>query len=351
MKSIQNILYRWLRSLERYTKTDMVYLFRGGAWSVVGQGASVLASLLLAIVVSHFVSKDTYGIYKYILSVVTLISLLSLNSLGSAVFQSAAQGFNNALIKGFWLNIRWSVGIFVATVGVAGYYFFVGNTTLAIGVLIGGSFSPLLASAGLFSPFLGGKKDFFRLTTYGITDNVIPIILLIGVILFTQNPIALVATYFVSNTLAGLYFYRRTLLVYQAQLGAEDTTLLSYSKHLSLMNIAGSIANNIDQILLFHFVGAAQLAVYNFATAIPDVAKGPVKNIDGMLQARFVARSGREIQSSMNNKLLWYFLFGVGITLVYVAAAPYIFALLFPTYTDAVWYSQLYMLWIIPVAF
>src|ERR1700683_4653793 len=94
---LQSSLTRVLRWSEKYTKTDMVYLARGGFLSLFGQGMGLVASLGLAIAVSHFVSKESYGIYKYAISVVTILSLFSLNNIGSAVFQSAAQGFDGAL--------------------------------------------------------------------------------------------------------------------------------------------------------------------------------------------------------------------------------------------------------------
>lgn len=341
---IQNLVVRLLRWSERYTKTDMTYLARGGSWSLLGQGMNVFASLALAVAVSHFVSKESYGIYKYALSLVTILSLFSLNNIGGAVFQSAAQGYDGALLRAFWDNIRWSVLIFIGTFVLGGYYFFVGNTTLAIGILVGGSLSPFLASVSLFSSFLGGKKDFYRQTMYGIFDSVIPIAIFISVILLTQNPLALIITYFITNTLAGWYFYRRTIRVYHASMHLHDEDMLRYSKHLSVMGIIGGISDNLDQILLFHFVGAAQLAIYNFATAIPDQVKGPLKALDLMVQARFATRSSQEIKSRMMHKIVLLSIFYFAFTVLYIAVAPLIYAIFFPNYTDATFYSQIYAL-------
>ncbi len=342
---------QFLHWSEKFTKTDMTYLARGGFLSLLGQGANVLASLGLAIAVSHFVPKESYGIYKYVISIVSILSLFSLNSIGSAVFQSAAEGFDGALRKAFWDNIRWSVLIFLGTFALGGYYFLLGNTTLAIGVLIGGSLSPFLASVSLFNSFLGGKKDFYRQAIYGIFDSIIPIGIFIGVIFLTQNPLVLVFTYFVTNTLAGWYFYQRTITIYQASMHLHDQSMLGYSKHLSVMGIISGIASNLDQILLFHFVGAVQLAIYNFATAIPDQVKGPAKTLDRMLQARYVGRSEREIDSSVGNKVLWYFIFSASITFIYIAAAPYVYKIFFPQYLSAVFYSQIYALGILAISF
>jgi O-antigen/teichoic acid export membrane protein len=198
---------------------------------------------------------------------------------------------------------------------------------------------------------LAGKKDFMHQTLFSIGDNLIPIGLMIGIVLLTSNPLALVAVYFVSNTIAALYFYRRTKIMYAQSAQKHDETMLRYSKHLSVMGIMGGIAENIDQILLFHFVGGVQLAVYNFAIAIPNQMRTPIKNIDAMLQARFVHRTAEEIRSGIRNKISWYFISAVMLTAAYFFIAPYLFKFLFPQYLEAVRYSQIYVLWIIALAF
>lgn len=340
-----------LRWSEKYTKTDMVYLASGGFLSLVSQVTALGGALALAIMVSRYVPKTSYGEYKYILSIIALLSSFSLNGIGGAVLQSAAQGFDSALQKGFWANLRWSFVIFTGALVMALYYFWAGNATLAAGILIGGSLSPFIASASLFSPFLAGKKNFLYQTLFSIGDNLIPIGLMILTVMLTANPLALVAVYFVSNTLVALYFYRRAQIMYAESVRKHDETMLRYSKHLSIMGIVGGIAENIDQILLFHFVGGAQLAIYNFAIAIPNQMRTPIKNIDAMLQARFVNRTTKEIRGSMRNKIFWYFTSTATLAVAYFFIAPYLFTFLFPQYLEAVRYSQLYILWIVALAF
>lgn len=351
MFALKSRLISVLRWSEKYTKTDMVYLASGGSLGLISQVTVLAGALVLAIMVSHYVPKTSYGEYKYILSIIALLSSFSLNGIGGAVLQSAAQGFDGALQKGFLANLRWSFVIFIGALVLALYYFWVGNITLAVGMLIGGSLSPFLASAGLFSAFLAGKKDFVRQMLYGICDNLIPIGLMIGTVMLTSNPLALVAVYFVSNTLAALYFYRRTKIIYAQDTHRHDEGMLRYSKHLSAMGILGGIAENIDQILLFHYVGAAQLAIYNFAIAIPNQMKTPAKSIDAMLQARFVNRTTQDIQVGIKNKFLWYFIISAIMATLYIIVAPYLFRFLFPNYFGAVFLSQVYALWILTLTF
>jgi O-antigen/teichoic acid export membrane protein len=351
MSALKERIVKLLRSSERYTKTDMVYLASGTSYSFVGQGVGILATLGFAIAVNHLLPKEVYGTYKFVLSIVAILALFSLTGMSSAVFQAAAQGFDGALRKGFWENIRWSVGIFLGGLALAGYYFLNDNSTLAIGVLIGASLSPFIASSSLFGPFLGGKKDFYRQTLYGVLDTTLPILILIGVAFVTNDPLVLLATYFVTNAVAALFFFGRTLEVYHADQHRHDVGLLKYSKHLSAMGILSGVANNLDQVLLFHYLGATQVAIYNFAIALPEQMKGPMKNLNAMLQARFATHADDDIQRDMKNKMGWFLILSIVVVSSYVVLAPFVFRLLFPAYLESVWYSQIFALWILTLPF
>jgi len=338
-------LSRFLEWSGRYFKTDMRYLLSGSFWSVIAQLSITVISFFLAYIVSRYISKEAYGIYKYVLSTVALISVFSLNSLGTAVFQSTARGHDGALQEGFKINLRWSAFVFAGSLAFAVWYFAHGNTTLAIGMLVAGSLSPFLTSANLGSSFLGGKKDFFRQSIYfGSVGNGLPLLALIATIFVTKDPLWLILVYSVTNVATSLYFYKRTVARYRPDSEKKDTGMLSYAKHLSVIGILGGIAGNIDHVLLFQNVGSAELAIYVFAISIVDQAKGPLKNLDAMMQARFANHSNQSIRQGMGNKFLWLFFFiGISVT-AYILIVPYLFQYLFPAYIDAVPYSQIYVL-------
>ncbi len=351
MPSSQKPATRLFRLVEKYFKTDMHYLLSGSFWSTLAQLLSTLISLLLAFVVSRYLSKEAYGTYKYVLSAIALLSTFSLNDLGSAVFQSTARGYNGALRQGFWINIRWSALIFAGSLAMAVYYFADGNNTLAIGMLLAGCLAPFLSSANLAGSFLAGKKDFFRQSIYfGWLGNGLPLLVLTGTIFLTKNPLWLIIVYCVTNTATSLYFYVRTKTVYRPDSEEKDPGMLTYAKHLSAIGILGGIANSIDQVLLFHFVGAEKLATYVFSTSILDQAKGPLKNLDLMMQARFATHKNENIRKSMGNKFLWLTVSIVAFIAVYIFVAPFLYRILFPAYLEAVPYSQVYALSLLGLA-
>ncbi len=352
MQKIKQKIYHILRLSEKYTKTDMVYLASGGFWSVFAQVIGSFAVFGFAIIVARYLPKDVYGQYKYVIAIVALLSTFSLTGLGTSVFQSIARGFDGSLYEGFWKNLRWSALVFISAFALAVYYFLQGNTTLAFGVLIGGSLSPFLASANFAGAFLNAKKDFRHSALYfGIIKTLFSIGALTITIFLTHSPLILVAVYFISNTFVTFLLYRRVVHLYKPDASKTDTGMMTYGKHLSLMGILSGIAGHIDQILLFHFVGPIQVAIYSFAIAIPDQTKGPLKMFSTMVQAKFVNRPDTEIRAGMKNKMLWLALSSIAFIALYIFIAPYFYAFFFPNYMDAVFYSQIYVVYIFALCF
>lgn len=337
-------LFAYLRSLERYTKTDMVYLFSGLSWSAIGQTASSISALALSIVFSRFLPKEIYGNYKFVLAFVSVLGALSLNGLGTAVFQSAARGFSGALPEGFWVNLKWSALVFLSAFGFGAYYLLTGHAVIGIGILIGGCTSPFITSANLYGALLSGKKDFKRFTFYGLFNTVVPVLALIAVVFVSASTLAILLVYFFSNAIIGLVLYWRTCVHYRNEMHKRDSGTLTYAKHLSVIGILNTIAGNMDQLFLFHYVGAIEVAIYSFAIGVLDQSKGPLKMLDSMTQARFAAGETRSIRTSMRNKMLWLLISSVLFIGAYILAAPYIYRILFPTYMESVIYSQVYAL-------
>lgn len=346
------LLNKFLNWTTRTLRIDTYYLAHGTFWSTLSQIIITLSALALSMVMSRYVPKEVYGEYKFILSLVSTLSIFTLSGLGVSVLQSAARGFNSALPEGFRISLRWSITVWVGALGVAAYYFLHDNYRIAIGILIGGSLSPIIAATGLATNFLVAKKDFRTLAFHGsIPSTFLPAIALMLTALLSDNPLVFVIVYFVSNATIYSYIYWYTLRKYNPDTTVKDPGMISYAKHLSFMGILGGVAGNLDQILLFHFVGPVQLAIYNFAIGIPDQLKGPLKNLDSMLQARFANHLSENIRENMRTKSLLLLAFGIVSAVVYIPLAPYIFTILFPNYMEAVPYSQIYALHLLTLPF
>ena len=337
--------HRFLRWSEKYTKTDMVFISTTGWWASIAQIATALSSFGLALLVARFVTKTEYGQYVYILSLVSTLSIFSLTGIGGAVMQSVARGYDESLNDGFRLNMKWGVGVAIATLLLSTYYLINGNTVLSIAIFIAGMTTPLRTSFNLYSLYLNGKKDTMRSSIYvnGI-GNVVPMLFVAFAVIFLPTATYLVIFYAIGNLLTSAYLYKQTLKIHPITSHEHDPGLKRYGLHLSVANILNTAAGNLDNLLLFHYLGAVEVAIYNFAIALPNQTKEPLGAIGSMMTARFSEHSAKTIKESMRNKILWLTAGYVVIVAALLLIIPIFFHIFFPTYNSSIPYAQLYTL-------
>lgn len=329
--------------IERFFQTDISYIANGGFWLSFGQAYAAIIAFTLSIAFAHFIPKETYGVYKYILSTGGIISALSLTGLGTAVLQATSRGLEGVLNRAFKTSITWSiVPVLVSLIG-SGYYFFSNNTTLAISLLIVALCNPFIQSSFLYKFFLNGKQKFKTTSLYLISQNTISSGILLAIILLAPSPIYLTLAYFGSNAILGLYFYFSTQ-THHVENDLTDPDSITYGKHISLINVLDTIATHIDKIILFQIMGGTALAVYAFAIAIPEQLRAFFKIIPQLAIPKFSIQQKAIIQQTIFPKIGKIILVTIPIVLLYIITAPYIFKIFFPSYTESVIYSQVFSL-------
>jgi len=343
INKIKRKIYKLLHRSEKYTKTDMVYLAKGGFWLTSGQVISSIASFFLAIAFANLLPKEIYGEYKYILSVAALLSIPTLKGMETALVQAVSRGYEGSIIPAVKTKIKW--GAFGALAGLilAGYYFYQDNTTLTITFLIASVFIPFMDALNTYGAFLYGKKLFKESTQFDIAVKILATAAMIITIFFTNNISLIILTYFVSYTM--LYLFIFLLVIAKHKLNSlQHPQTLSYGKHLSLVMVLDTIADQLDKLLLWHFLGAVSLAVYSFATAPPIQIRKIFKNIVPLAFPKLAKRKIKEIKKTLPAKMLKFFIVLVPLVLIYILLAPYIYKLFFPQYIESVFYSQIFAL-------
>ncbi len=340
---MKNYFYNFLRKSERYFKTDMIYAAISGFWMSLGQGLSIATVLVSAVVFGYFLPKDVYGNYKFILSVVSILGSLSLAGMGTAVIQSVAAGKEGVLRDAVRTSLRWGIIPLAVALGLAGYYFYLGNMQLAISMAIAGVATPLINAYGLSNSLFAGRKDFKRSTLYAIFSQIITTGLLVLTAIFIHDAVTLVAVNFISAALIAVFLYAYVLKTFSPN-NVTDGEMIAYGKHVSYMNFFGTLANQLDKVLVFHWMGAVELAIYSFAIAIPEQLKGSYKNLFNIALPKMSSADPRLLRASVLDKFYRLTAITIAGVAAYYFLAPYIYHIFFPKYLDSVWYSQIYML-------
>lgn len=342
-KSAHEKAVRFLRWSEKYTKTDMVYLASGGFWLILGYVGQAAMGLVLAIALTRLLPKEVYGTYQFIISTCAIIGGLTLSGMGTALMRAVARGSEGSLHYAFRIQLMWSGGIILASGVTAFYYFLNGNAGLAIAFLLCGACMPLLSGFSLYRPYLEGKKLFRESTTLGMWRRPLPVIAMVIAMLLTKNPFVLVVTYFASQTLSMSLLYWLVIQKYPEP-AKSNSELLNYSKHLSIMNLVSLITNNADKMLVFHFLGAAPVAIYTLAQLPYTQINKMFSLVGNLVFPKFAKNDFETLQKTISHKITIFALATTGAVLVYIFVAPYIFKLLFPSYTEAILLSQVLIL-------
>ncbi len=340
-KNLRSRVYSLLRKSERFTKTDMVYLTKGSFWLFFSQGVASAGSFLLAIACAHFLPKEVYGDYKYIISISGIITTFTLTGLGTALTRAVARGYDGTFKKAISVSLKWSVFMVVGSLIGAGYYLFNNNYTLGISLIIIACISPLLKTVGLYGPYLSGKKDFKKSSLYNSVESITAAVAFFIAILFTDNVIALVAVFFGADLLTKSFFYFKIARGVTTD-APVDYTAFNFGKHISFINIWLNISAQVDKVLVYHYLGAAELAIYTFSTAIPKQVRSFVGMLAPLAMPKLAGRSLEELKESVPKKFLLSLLVLGPIVLAYIILAPYIYKIFFPQYMDSVFYSQIY---------
>jgi O-antigen/teichoic acid export membrane protein len=348
MSGLKSHLYRILRWSEKYTKTDMVYLAHGGFWINLGSVSVSLFSFFLYLAFARFLPQDIYGTYQYLLSLGTIVGAFTLTGMNSAITRAVARGYEGTVNASIPFQLRWGLLPLLGSCALGAYYFLHGNHTLGFGLILIGIFVPLNNALNSYGAWITGRKDFRSAFIFNLFTNLLFYPALILAAFFSKEALILLIANLLSQAVALAVGYRLAEKKYRPNTDV-DPDAFSFGGHLSIMGAFGTVVSQIDNVLTFHLLGANALAIYSFATALPDRIASLVKFIPSIALPKLATRDKAELRSSLWPKVLWALSASTIIALLYMLIARAFYTLFFPAYIASVPYSMLYALIIIPM--
>ena len=337
-----------LRWSEKYLQTDMVYVMHGGLWLLAGRIGLFLVFALMMVAFGNLLPQETYGIYQYVLAILGFLTVFSLPGLHTALIRSIARKKEGSLSLIVKTRLKWallgSIGMLVISV----WYFLQEQTLLGAAFAIGGLFLPLYTVLSVFDAYWNGKKRFDVKTKYELTVAFLAAIFIIPTLFFTNNILIILVVFFASYALFNGLFLWQTLK--KTENTEVDKEVIGLGKHISVMAAIISLAEYVDKIIVWMFLGPVQLAIYSFALqplqrlinlnpigplSMPKVSEKDVNTIqEGLMQKFFKG-------------LLITIPFGIGLALL----APVVYPIFFPQYGESVIYFQVLSLLIMMTPF
>lgn len=331
--------------LEKIIKTDVRYVAKGGFWFGFSHFVAGLLALASATAFANLLPKESYGIYRYGLSILSLLTLTALPGLDDSLTRSVARGFEGDFLKCLKTRMKWGILGSGLAVILALYYYLNGNTTLFILMLIIGIFIPFLDSPLVYNSFLAGRKNFKTSSLSSNISSFLTIGAVILTLLFTKNIFLIITAYLAASALSRIgtliFVYKK----YPPNSQREPGTI-NYGKKLSLINLLSNLAGFIDNLIVFNFLGAGDLAAYSFIKKAPDQIKVIPKFTAALSAPKFATQDidNPALKKDLLRKSFFFSLFLLIIALIYVGLAPFVFKIFFGPYKEYVFLSQIYAL-------
>lgn len=314
------------------------YILKNSFWWFTGKAGEIFISFAVLFAFASWLPKEEYGIYQFVIAAFTLFNIFTLPGINLVLIRSIAQKKEGSFEVAVKEKIKWGLIGSLFSFGTATFYFLKGNILLGTAFLIVGAFLPFEETFRVFISFWNGKKNFDLQAKYNIFSAGLSAIFLILIIYLTNNILIIIATFFISHTIFDWIFYKKTKK--QTSNNDKDPDMVSFGKHLTLINAIEIAANQLDKIIIWKFLGALQVAVYVFAQL-------PIQRLKAALPITALAlpklsenKINKERKYKIISNSLWMFLATIPLAIILALMAPLLYKFLFSQYVESIIYFQ-----------
>lgn len=263
------------------SKHERIKFFSDGAWISFRYGVVAGTGFILSILFARLAPKETYGMYQYIISIVSMVSIISLPGLVFASLKSVVAGEDGAVARSVKMSFLWSLigAIFLIIYGVIKIE--ADESDLGLSFVLSGILLPFFYSTASWYAYYYGRKIYRPVEIRLIVSSLV-LFLLLGIALFLKLGIIwLIAIFFGGTSLfTGLYFLHAKKKYAKNAIGEIR---FRFALAVTGQKFVLNAAENIPIILVGSIFGYA-------ATALYQVAYFPVATLSGYLGALLALR-------------------------------------------------------------
>jgi len=258
-------------------------IFTNSFWVSFRYVVIAVIGLAVSVAFAHLATKETFGQYQFILSIVAIFYVFSLTGLNIAALKSVSQGKSGSVSKAVRLSFLGSVFAIPFLVGYGIYILTVGNYSASVGwafVLLGLLF-PFLYASNTWYVHYEGRLLFRPVAIRTIASSAVTAILLFVGLWNHMSVFWLSVIWFFSTALFSWFFYWEVLREEKKFVQGKDELDVRYGLWVSFQKFVVSLTENIPTLAISFFIGFE--AVANFQIA--SVFVGAVSGLLGALTA------------------------------------------------------------------
>ena len=346
---MQKMASRLLGRIGRYLQLDIRYYLKNSLYLILARGGTDLSRLLLSVAFARLVTKEIYGQWNFILSIVGVFAILTLPGINPAVNQAVATGHDGVLVQGTKQKFKWSTLGSVAILGIGGYYFLSGSALMGKSLIMASLFLPFYQNFLTYTAFFSGKKQFDKVAKYQVITQVASVLITVITIYFSRNLLLILSAYLFSFSVLRGYFFR---LAYRNMANrSDDSKAIPFGRHLTVTMIPTHIRQHYDKIIIAVFLSFPELAIYVIALGFSDFLLSISPIIAALIFPK-LSQMDEETAYSEVKKRWPLLILGIGVICgIFIVLCPYVIPLLYSqSYAGSTLYAQLLLVSVVIAA-
>jgi O-antigen/teichoic acid export membrane protein len=344
MRNLRTLLTGWiLRGFDLLNKllgVNVRYFAKNATIMTFSYGISIMRGLITGYLVARMFPRELYGQYQFILSMAGTVGVLSLPGLVSATGRAIARGEQGIIMP--IARIQFAIALIGSAVLLLIVPFLPQEraSLWPLFVLAAMLFPVSQTASGVFSAATIGKTRFDVALKANMAWSSVMAASALAIIFLHPSAALLYAAGTGLPALAYLWFSRK--LINHNEPRAPIKHILKYGVQLTLVSLPVSLSWYVDKLMISSLFGLNQLAVFSVGIQIPEQMKTLAKEL---LPVSFAVQAQGDDTMKRRMRLMsatarGTALFAIGIA-VYIVAAPYLLAIVYPNYPEAVFLSQL----------
>lgn len=313
----------------------------GGAWLSGANMITGAISLAQVAVLGYVLSQYEYGYFRYVISLLGLLSVFTVPGMTTAVYRTFAKNESTSIVKTTLARIG---------VGFIGSLFLLGIVYLSIGdqqvhfhdgVLLA-IFFPFLESLTTYEAVLLAKRQYRSLATITVLQRLANAVTIILIAIFVGSLTAIIFAHVLTVVLFRIIALARVL---RTQPGPGNAVTVRkdifYGLKLTVAQSPGIAGSFLDKIFVFQVMGAELLAIYSMATIFADQLKSLIKHLGSIETGNLVHLRAEEALAYVHQQMRRVTLLVIPLYLAYAAGIIALFSV-FSKYRAAIGYGLLY---------
>ncbi|MCE9585351.1 oligosaccharide flippase family protein [Candidatus Nomurabacteria bacterium] len=309
------------------------YTLKNTSLAIVGKTIIFIFGFLLMKAFSHFTSKETIGLYNYVIAVLTIISITTLPGTTSALVRAISNGKEGSFLHMTNARLRGGIFAFILSFCIGIFYIIKGNNTIGYVFFVGALCTPFIDTLSEMAfAYWQGKKNFKKSIYLSIIYQILFTIPSILVLIFIKKTILLISLIFLFQALSGFLIYKTI----STENKERDIESENFSLHLTIVNGLHTIGMTIDRIIIWHLFGSISLAIYTFAII-------PITKLEQLIPIEFLSLPHLSNQikitnnkKDINEKTLLLFIILIPFILFGWFIAPLFYKIIFPNFPESI---------------